>query len=109
LFRIALLILVGLFAHTVRANTRPIVPVRPPCPDKVAVAQPDPEKKLPPIRRQTVRPGRLVDSAHFFGGSFGFTQAQAAGLFVLPSAGQIAVTRWTVYVAPQRRPFALRI
>jgi hypothetical protein len=109
LFRIALLSVAALLAHTVRANTQPIIPVAPPCPHKVAAAQPDPEKKLSPASRQIATPGHFVDRHNLFSGSFSFTSAHAASLLPMRSAVQIAVARWTVYVAPQRRPFDLRI
>lgn len=108
-FRIALLGLAVLFAHSLRGNTQPILPVHPPCPGKVAAAQPDPEKKLSPAGKRLVMPGHFAGRHHLLGGSFGFTPAHAAALLSPHSAAQIAAARWTVYVAPQRRPFALRI
>jgi hypothetical protein len=111
LFRIALLSLAVLFAHTARAaNAQLVLPVAPPCPGKVAAAQPDPDKKLSPAGKRVVQPGPIADSHKFFAGTFGFTHAHAAGLLVLHnSAGPVAIARWAVCVAPQRRPFALRI
>jgi hypothetical protein len=109
LFRIALLSLAVLFAHTAHAANRRIVPVAPPCARKVAASQPDPEKKLSPAARRTVTPGHLAYWHNLFDGSFGFTHAHAASLLALPSAVQIAVARSTASIAPQRRPFALRI
>jgi hypothetical protein len=110
LFRIALLSLAVLFAHTARmANAQLILPVAPPCPSKVAAAQPDPEKKLSPANKRIVQPGPLAHSHNLFGGAFGLPSAHAAGLLSLHSDGHIVFVRWTADVVPQRRPFALRI
>lgn len=109
LLRIALLSLAVLFAHTERAATRPVVPVVPACQSKVAAAQPDPETKLSPAGKRIVTPGHLADWHNLFGGAFGFTGAHAASALSLHSASQIAVARQTASIAPQRRPFALRI
>ena len=110
LFRIALLSLAVLFAHTAHAaNARPVIPAAPPCTGKVAAAQPDPEKKLSPAGKRIVRPGFLAVHHSLSGGSFSFAVAQATHFPSAYSVCQIAVARWTVYVAPQRRPFALRI
>jgi hypothetical protein len=110
LFRIALLSLAVLFAHTTHAaNVERIIPSAPPCAAKVAAAQPDPEKKLSPASKGIVRPGHLADSHNLFGDSFGFATAHAASLLSLHSAGQIAIARCTVSIAPQHSLFALRI
>lgn len=113
LFRIALLSLAVLFAHTAHAANRPILPVAPPCPRKAAASQPDPEKKLSPAGKRIVTPGHLppylLSGHNVFGHSFGFTSAHAASLLPLPGVAQIAIARWTASIAPQRRPFALRI
>lgn len=109
LFRIVLLSLAVLLAHTAHAANRPILPVAPPCQGKVAATQPDPEKKLSPAVKRIVTPGHVADWHKLFGHSFGFTSARAASLLPVRSAVQIAVTRWTACVAPQYRPFALRI
>ena len=110
LFRIALLSLAVMFAHTARlANAQLILPVAPPCPGKVAAAQPDPDKKLSPASKRIVQPGPLAHSHKLFAGPFGLTNAHAASLVLLQSAGQIAIARTTVYIAAQRPLFALRI
>ena len=106
LFRIALLSLAVLFAHTVRANTQPILPASPPCPGKVAAAQPDPEKK-PPLGIRRITKPRNLQGHNWFGSSF--ARAHCAGLLSLPGLGPPFLARSTVYILPQRRPFALRI
>jgi hypothetical protein len=109
LFRIALLSLAVLFAHTAHAVARPIIPAAPACPRKVAAAQPDPEKKLSPASKRIVRPGRLANSHSLFGGAFGFTNPHTASLLSLHGAVQVATAPRTVCVVPQRRSFALRL
>lgn len=114
LFRIAVLSLAVLFAHTARAtNVQRILPAAPPCPRKVAASQPDPDKKLSPAGKRILRPGHLpgylLAGHNFFGGSFGFTSAHAASLLSLPSAAHIAIARSTASIAPQHPFFALRI
>jgi hypothetical protein len=109
LFRIALLSLAVLFAHTARAATRPIIPAAPVCPGKVAAAQPDPDKKLSLSARRIVQPGRLAHCHKLFSGAFGFTNPHAASLLSLGSAGHIPTARRTADIAPQRRPFSLRL
>lgn len=109
LFRIALLALAVLFAHTVRATPQAIIPVHPPCPGKVAAAQPDAKKKLPLAGKRVIKPGRLANSHSLFGGSPDLTRAAGTSLLSVQSPGQIIVARGTVYIAPQRRPFALRL
>jgi hypothetical protein len=109
LLRIALLTLAVLFAHTVRSNTQTILPVQPPCPGKVAAAQPDSERKLPLVSTRLVKPGRLQDGQTLFAGSFDLTGARAATLLSVRTPGQSNFTRWTAAFDPQRRPFALRI
>jgi hypothetical protein len=109
LFRIALLSLAVLFAHTVRAQTLPIIPVCPPCPGKVAAAQPDSEKKLPLAGKQVIKPSRLAHAHSLFGGSFDLAGAHPASTLSLSRPGQIAIARGTVYIAPQRWPFTLRL
>ena len=109
LLRIALLGLAVLLARTGQAaNTLPIAPLAPPCPVKVAAAQPDTHKRLPPGNKQIVRFERLADH-HLFGGSFGFTAADPTGLAFTYRAVPIALARRAIDVAPQHRPFALRI
>lgn len=110
LFRIALLSLAVLLAHTAHAaSAQLILPVRPPCPGKVAAAQPDPEKKLSPASKRAVQPGRLADFHKLFGGSLSVTVTRATSLLSLHGAVQTAVARWAPSIAPQRRPYALRI
>ena len=110
LFRIALLSLAVLFAHTARAtNVRRIIPSAPPCPRKVAAAQPDPEKKLPPAGKRIVTRGHLADLHNLFGGSFSFAVAQATCFLSAHSTHQIALARWTLSIAPQRPPLVLRL
>lgn len=107
LFRIALLSLAVLFAHTARAtNARPI-PVSPPCARKVAAAQLDPQKKLIPAIKLIANPGERMHGHSFFGASF--AGAPARGVFFAHRTGPLAVARPAVYVLPQRLPFALRI
>ena len=108
LFRTALLSLAVLFAHTGHATTRPIVPIAPACPGKVAAAQPDPEKKPALGIKRIALPGRVAAWHNLFGGAFGFTSAHAS-LFAAHSAAQLAAARWAVYVSPQHSPFVLRI
>ena len=112
LFRIALLSLAVLSAHTAHAAKRPILPA-PPCPRKVAAAQPDPQKKLSIGSKQIVMPGDLpaylLAGHNFLGHSFGFTCGHAGSLLLLHSAVQIAIAHWTASIAPQRRQFVLRI
>ena len=109
LFRTALLSLAVLFAHTVRAGClQTITPAGPPCPGKVAAAQPDPEKKFTPGNKR-VKPGRLAEHHNLIVGAFGLTAAHTAGITFTHHAGQFPVARWAIDVAPQRRPFALRI
>jgi hypothetical protein len=107
LFRIALLSFAVLFAHTGRAsNVQHTLPGSPPCARKVAAAQPDPEKKLAPAIKRLIRPGRV----HFhtsFADPLGHTTA-ATFLAAQPS-GQLTLSRRSVYIPPQRLPFALRI
>ena len=113
LFRIALLSLAVLFAHTARTATRPILPLAPACPAKVAAAQPDPEKKLSPAGKQIVTPGHLpgylLAGHNLFGHSFAFTNAHAASLLLVQSGSPVALARWTASIAPQRWPFSLRL
>lgn len=108
LFRIALLAFAVLFAHTAHAaNPHGLVPAAPPCPRKVAAAQPDPQKNLLPALNRTARRGHRAQ--RHFGGSFGLTPAPATSLFFRHSAGPLAAARRTVYIPPQRLPFDLRI
>jgi hypothetical protein len=109
LFRIAVLSLAVLFAHTAHAANRPILPVAPACPGKVAAAQPDPDKKLSPAGKRLVTPGHFAGLHNLFGGSFGFTTSHAASLLPVQTSVQIAVARWAVSTTPQRSPFTLRI
>jgi hypothetical protein len=109
LFRIALLSLAVLFAHTVRAHTQPIIPVSTPCPGKVAAAQPDAQKKLPLAGKRIVKPGRLADGHSLFAGSLGFAGAHRATVLSVRIPGQIIRARRTEYLDLQRRPFALRL
>jgi hypothetical protein len=109
LFRIALLSLAVLSAHTAHAaNPHAFVPVRPPCARKVAAAQPDLDKKLTPALKRLIRPGQRVhfhtSFAHPLGFSGAYAPAQAAH-----ASSQLALARQAVYRAPQRRSFALRI
>src|SRR5579875_152198 len=108
LFRIALLALAVLCAHTVRANTQPIVPICPPCPGKVAAAQPSSEKKLFPASKRSARPPR-PDARSSFGAPPYFLAAHPAAVLFLRRPGQIAVALRTVHIPAQRRPFALRL
>ncbi len=107
LFRIALLSLAVLSAHTARAaKAPPVNPVRPPCPAKVAAAQPEAQKKLLPNIKRLAQPGARAHP--LFGGAFALTGNAAA--FLPPhSTGQLAAGRHTVYIPPQRLPFDLRI
>ncbi|HEY4009872.1 MAG TPA: hypothetical protein VGM11_06950 [Acidobacteriaceae bacterium] len=110
LLRIALLSLTVLFAHTVHAaRAAANFSVARSCAAKVAAAQPDPEKKLVPGSKRIVRPGRLADCHNLFGGGFGLPGARGADLLLVSSGVPLSVASWTVDVAPQRRPFTLRI
>jgi hypothetical protein len=110
LFRIALLSLTVLFAHTVHAaRAAANFSVARSCAGKVAAAQPDPEKKLIRGSKRIVRPGRLADCHNLFGGAFGLPGAHVGSVLAVYSGGPVAAARRTVDVAPQRRPFALRI
>ncbi len=109
-FRIALLSLTVLLAHTARAaNARPILPVSVALPRKVAAAQPDPQKKLIPGIKRIANPGDRAPRHTLFGGSFGLTSAHATAILSAHAAGEIAAARRTIYIPPQRFPFALRI
>lgn len=109
LFRIALLSVAVLFAHTVPAHTQPIIPVSTPCPGKVAVAQPDSEKKLPLATKRVIKPARLEHSHSLFGSSLDLANAHRLAVLLVRSPGQSILTRGTAYIAPQRWPFALRL
>jgi hypothetical protein len=114
LFRIAVLSMAVLFAHTARAtNVQRIIPSAPPCARKVAASQPDPDKKLSPAGKRILWPGHLpgyLQAGHnLFGGSLGFTTAHAASVLPAHGAVQIALARRTVHIAPQHSLFALRI
>jgi len=109
LVRIAVLGLAVLFAHTVRADTQPIIPICPPRPGKVAVAQPDPQKKPLLGTRQIVRPGRHSHAHDWFDGSLDLACAHAASLLATHRLGKIGCACSTVSVVPQRRLFDLRI
>ena len=110
LFRIALLSLAVLFAHTLRAtDVQRIVSAGLPCAAKVAAAQPDPEKKLVHGTSRIVRP-RFDTSFHrSSGGCFLFAVAHAGGLLFPHGACPKAVSPPIAYIAPQRWPFVLRI
>jgi hypothetical protein len=105
----AVLSLVVLLARTARAATRPIAPSAPPSPLKLAATQPDPEKKPALGPKRVVRPACLADVHNLFGNAFCVTNAHAASLLSLHSAVQIARACRTASLAPQRRPFDLRI
>ncbi|HZQ42623.1 MAG TPA: hypothetical protein VFA99_05195 [Acidobacteriaceae bacterium] len=109
LFRIALLSLAVLLAHTAHAsNVRHSFPAAPPCPRKVAAAQPDAQNKLLPGIKRIANPGdRAV--RHTFRDSFAFIGAPVNGFFYTHTAGPLAAARRTLYIPPQRLPFALRI
>lgn len=108
LFRIAILSLAVLFAHTSHAATGlRTFPVRPPCPGKVAAAQPDSNKKLSPTAKRILQPGRLAACHKLFAGAL--AHPHAASLLALHRAVPFAFARWTPSLAPQRRPFDLRI
>jgi len=108
LFRIALLSLAVLFAHTLRANTQPILPASPPSPGKVAAAQPDSRKKPPLATTQIVKP-RNLHNHNWFGGSFQLAGAHASILLDRPDRGPTVTARAAIHTRPQRRPFDLRI
>lgn len=108
LFRIALLILAVLFAHTARASTQPILPVCPPRPCKVAAAQPDSRNKLRLASTRVATPPHPADHHHLFTGAFALTAVDPALLF-FSSPAQLILARGAASVHPQRRPFALRI
>jgi len=109
LLRIVLLSLAVLFAHSMRANAQQIVSVSPACAGKVAAAQPDPEKKLPLRAPQILKRGHLPGSHNLFGGSVDFTGAHGAALLFLPDSSHTMVAHSAASIAPQRRPFDLRI
>jgi hypothetical protein len=110
LFRIALLSLAVLFAHTLHAtDVQRIVSAGLPCAAKVAVAQPDPEKKLVHGTSRIVRPRFDAGFHRSSGGDFSFTVARAADLLFPLSACPKAVSPQIAYSAPQRWPFVLRI
>ena len=108
LFRIALLSLAVLFAHTAGAHTQLINPVCPPCPGKVAAAQPEAEKKPPLASVRIVKPKRFAGGHSLFN-SLDFAAAHRDGLLSVHSAGQNILARRAALIAPQRWPFALRI
>jgi hypothetical protein len=108
LFRIALLSFAVLFAHTGRATSvQHILPAAPPCARKVAAAQPDTEKKLAPAIKRLIRPGQRVHFHTSFADPLGHTAA--AGFRSAQASGQLTLARHTLYIPPQRLPFALRI
>ncbi|HTV08193.1 MAG TPA: hypothetical protein VMD97_04025 [Candidatus Aquilonibacter sp.] len=109
LFRIALLSLAVLFAHTAHAANRPILLVAPPCAGKVAAAQPDPEKRPVLGRKQVVRPRFPATSHAASGSALFFPLARTAYVLCAEGAAQISLARSALYVAQQQRPFHPRI
>ncbi|HEV2579078.1 MAG TPA: hypothetical protein VGU25_17870 [Acidobacteriaceae bacterium] len=107
-FRIALLSLAVLFAHTGHAATRSILPDCHPNTVKVAATRLESEKKLSLAVTRLVRPARLAHRHTSFA-SFDLAGAYSASLLSLPGTGHLTFARWSVSTDPQRRPFALRI
>lgn len=105
LFRIALLSLAVLFAHTIRASAQPILRACQPCPGKVAAAQPDSQKKLFTTVKRNVRGRQQKLSSGWF------QPAAVHGVGILPGYGtaRVSVTRWSSSMSPQGRAFVLRI
>ncbi|HEX5282858.1 MAG TPA: hypothetical protein VFW30_01970 [Bryocella sp.] len=108
-FRIALLSLAVLFAHTGHAATRPILPIYHPSTVKVAATRLESEQKLSLAITRLASPGRLVHSLTSFGGSFDVAAAHRASVLPSNSPARFTSARWNVSTNPQRRPFALRI
>ena len=108
-FRIALLSLAVLFAHTGHAATRPILPDCHPNTVKVAATRLESEKKLSLAITRIAGPGTVARSHASFAASFDIAAAHHAGVLSFRSTGQLILARWTVSTDPQRRPFALRI
>ena len=107
LFRIGLLALAVLFAHTGHAATRPIV--YHPSTVKVAATRPESEKKLSLALTRLVTPTRLAHRHSPFGGSFDAAAVHSGTVLSLLCTVQLAAAHSTVYIRPQRSPFALRI
>jgi hypothetical protein len=109
LFRIALLILAVLFARSAHAaNVRHSFPAVPPCPRKVAAAQPDLEKNPALQSNGFVRPGSPADRRISSGGFFS-SAASAFNSLHVQGVRQTSLVRRAACITPQRRPFALRI
>src|SRR5581483_4874529 len=97
LFRIALLSLAVLLAHTAHgSNVRHSFPAAPPCPRKVAAAQPDPQNKLLPGIKCVASFGD-GPVRHTFGGCFACIAAPVNGFFYTHNAGPFAALRSTLY------------
>ena len=109
LLRIVLLSLAVLFTHTARANTQLIVPVSPPCPGKVALAQPNPEKKLSLKTWRIATPAHPAYGHRLFGGSFNLPGPHTSRLLFTANPRHLATARQALAIQPQRRPFALRL
>lgn len=109
LFRIALLSLAVLSAHTAHAtNVRHSFPAAPPCPRKVAAAQPDQDNK-PSLQIKRIVRSRHANSHSSSGGPFFFAPAHTRGFLAAQNPAQIAVGRRTADITPQHRLFVLRI
>lgn len=108
-FFTVLLSLAVLLAHTARAtNVRHISPALPPCPLKVAAAQPNPEKKPLFAAKRIVR-SRFGADGRNASGSFFFAAARAASFLSGQGSAQIATARSVACISPQHRRFSLRI
>lgn len=106
-FRIFLLSLAVLFAHTGHAATGPILPACHPNTLKVGATRLESEKKVSLAITRLATPGRLAQGHTLFNGSFGLTGATA--ILCAQATRKITVVRATLYIPPQRLPFDLRI